>query len=749
MAEMSGAKDKRGERRETGGGSEGADGLVGLVGVLERIVFFNPENFYTVARVAVEGDSAESVTVVGNLVGANPGETLEMRGRWRMNRRFGRQFEVESFTPRLPLTERGAEQFLASGLIKGVGPTYARRIVRKFGRKVFEILDNKPERLLEVEGIGRKRLEVIKRAWRERRHMRDLVMFCRENGISLALARRIFRRYGDQALATLRRNPYQVALDVEGIGFKTADAMAAKLGIAPDSPRRVEAGVVHILQEMTDLGHSFCPRDELLKRAVEILGLKPDRIESALDRLEEQGQVHRETLPDGTAACYLRWMWEWEVEVARMLGRLLSTTRPPLSIDAEREIAEFERKFRFRFAPLQREALRTALAGGVMVITGGPGTGKTTLVRGIIEILDAHGKTILLAAPTGRAAKRLAETTHREAATVHRLLRYKPERGGFLMNEKHPLRADLVIVDESSMMDLALTFHFLRALRPATSLIFVGDADQLPSVGPGNVLGDLIESGVVPVVRLTEIFRQASRSRIVTNAHRINRGEFPLLSRSESHGAGDFYFVERPEPERALDLIKKLVKERIPARFGLDPVADVQVITPMHRGLLGTTHLNAELQELLNPHGENLVIGARRFRVGDKVMQVRNNYDRDIFNGDIGRIVAIDRLNQKLCVDFDGRIVEYDFGETDEIQLSYAISVHKSQGSEYPAVVLPLHPQHYIMLQRNLLYTAVTRARRLVCIVGTRKALGIAVRNDKTQRRHTALAQRLRTEAGA
>jgi exodeoxyribonuclease V alpha subunit len=479
-----------------------------------------------------------------------------------------------------------------------------------------------------------------------------------------------------------------------------------------------------------------------------MLGVGPDRINPALKRLHDDGQLHLESLPDGTKACYLEWMWRYEVGVAESLRALATAPKRYPSMNAEAEIDEFQRKFQFEFHARQRDALCMALRGGVMIITGGPGTGKTTIVRGIIEILRRKGMRIMLAAPTGRAAKRLAETTRMDAATLHRLLKYKPERGGFLMNEDKPLDADLVIVDESSMMDIPLTHHFLKAIRPTTSIIFVGDADQLPSVGPGDLLSDMIESDILPVVILTEVFRQAQQSRIVTNAHLINHGEFPRLGRSDTPGAGDFYFVERIEPEKAIETIKHLLRKRIPNYFGLDPFDDVQVITPMHRGVLGTSNLNHELQQMLNPKSPGVTIGSRTLKVGDKVMQTRNNYDKDVFNGDIGRIVSIDTEREVMRVKFEDRLAEYDYSELDELTLSYAISVHKSQGSEYPAVVMPIHTQHYIMLQRNLLYTGVTRARRVVCLVGTKKALGIAVRNDRTQQRWTGLTQRLRAAFG-
>ena len=717
-----------------------------LEGVLERIVFANEENAWSVVRLTVPGHR-DAVTAVGNLLGIQPGENLRLSGTWVQDPKYGRQFKVSSYATVAPATRTGIEKYLSSGLIRGIGKGLAGRLVQAFGLETLDIIENQPERLREVEGIGPQRSTAIQRAWVEQRDIKDVMVFLQSHGVSTHFAIKVYKAYGAQAVHVVRENPYRLAIDVHGIGFKTADAIATSLGISPTAPQRIEAGTLHLLGEAADRGNVLLPRQQLREEAAKLLGAEEWRIDQAIDTLAESGQVIVEPVSaapadPAEAAIFLRPLHTAEAGIAARIRALLVQPPLPLEIDLDRALDWFEKQERIALAPGQRQAIRAGLTRKVLVITGGPGTGKTTLVRGIVRILEKKGQKVLLAAPTGRAAKRLSEATGGEATTIHRLLEFNAQTRAFDRNRDRPLSCDLLIVDEASMLDTVLAYHLLRALPDTGRLILVGDVDQLPSVGPGRVLADLIRSDAVEVVRLTEIFRQAQRSLIVVNAHRLNQGNMPVLEAVD--GDGDFFFFERREPEEIVETICQLVARRIPAGFKLDPVEQIQVLSPRNRGPLGTEILNARLRDLLNPEGPAVTRGGQTLRVGDKVMQVRNNYDLEVFNGDIGRVADIDEEEQLVRVTVDGRDVIYDFASLDELVLSYACSIHKSQGSEYPCVVIPLHTTHYLMLQRNLLYTAITRAKRLAILVGEERALRIAVGNRKVRTRFTRLAERLR-----
>ena len=711
-----------------------------LEGVLERIVFFNEENSFTVARLQVQGKK-DLVTIVGALSLPTPGETLRLRGQWVIDTKFGQQFRVESCLSVLPATIVGIQKYLGSSLIKGIGPIMAKRIVDKFGLDTFDIIEDSPERLQEAEGIGPIRTERITNAWQEQKQIREVMVFLQGHEISPAYAVKIFKVYGDKAVSVVKENPYRLALDISGIGFKTADKIARSMGIDPNSQIRAEAGIIHVLSELVDEGHVYYPYEELKEMAAELLEVDQSILETALATLAQQDRVLIEQWPE-VKAVYLTPLHVAEANVARRLKLLIEAPKQPLQIDVEKAIQWVQGTNHIELAETQKQALRKAIGGKVLVITGGPGTGKTTLVNSLVRILEKKGQRIVLASPTGRAAKRLSEVTGREAKTIHRLLEFSPKEGGFKRNEDNPLDADLVVIDEASMVDILLMNHLLKAIPSPATLVLVGDVDQLPSVGPGNVLKDIIASGCVETVILTEIFRQAQESLIIVNAHRVNRGEFPQL-KPQPGQRSDFYYIEKNTPEEVLSVIKELCVKRLPNAFHLSPLDDIQVLTPMHRGTVGVANLNAELQALLNPQGKVITRGGRLFRTNDKVMQIKNNYEKDVFNGDIGRLAGIDLDEQKVQIKFEDRVVDYELSDLDDLVLAYAISIHKSQGAEYPAVIVPLLSQHYIMLQRNLLYTAITRAKRLVVLVGSKRAIAIAVRNNKVQLRYTNLAARL------
>ncbi len=719
-----------------------------LEGTLERITFQNDETGYTVARLIPRGKTHE-VTIIGALAGLNVGEAVRLRGAWVTHPKHGRQFEVSSYQVELPATIEGIRKYLGSGLVKGIGPANATRIVDYFGLRTLEVIESDASRLQEVPGIGPKRAAGVARAWEEQRQIKEIMLFLQSNGVSATLAVKIYKQYGDQAATVVRTSPYRLAKDVYGIGFKTADKIARQMGMAADAPQRLEAGLLYALGKDSDAGHCYGTRPALLAEASRLLEVEPAACEVALAAIVDAEEAIEippvEAFPEG--AIYLAPFHFAEQGVANKLNQLLASKRDRLALfqtlDWEAAFGWEATRKPIRLTQEQQDGVKMALTERVSILTGGPGTGKSTIMDSLIDLLAAKGKTVLLAAPTGRAAKRLSETTGKPAKTIHRLLEFRPGQAAqFARDATDPLDADLVIVDEASMIDILLMNHLLKAIEAGTHLLIVGDADQLPSVGAGNVLRDLIDSGVVPLVRLQTIFRQSETSTIVLNAHRINRGELPLFTREST----DFYFFKQPEPEAAADLIVDIVAHRVPDRFGLNPATDIQVLCPIHRGPCGVAALNLKLQQRLNPAAPEraaLTHGSRVVRVGDHVMQVRNDYDRQVFNGDMGTVTTIDLEDQIVTVDIDGASIAYEISQLDELVHAFAVSIHKAQGSEFPAVIVPMLTQHYMMLQRNLLYTAITRARQLVVLVGDRRAIAIAVHNNQIVRRNTGLAARL------
>ena len=682
-------------------------------------------------------EAGREVSAVGNLAGVRVGESLRLTGLWTTHPKFGQQFQVQSFTAVSPATLTGIERYLGSGLVPGIGPEIASRLVGKFGLTTLEVIDSQPAKLREVQGIGPKRAEQIVQAWQKQREIRDVMVFLQSCGVSTALAARIYAHYGRDPRGLISRDPWRLAADVPGIGFRTADAIAASLGVDPESPRRAEAGILFVLEQRAEEGHTWAPRQVLAEETASLLSLEPARCAEAIDTLAGRQAVALETDANGGALIASPLLAKAEEETARRLALIASTAGALPLKDAA---ADTDKAAGITLSALQQEAVRAALADKVLVITGGPGTGKTTLITTIVRILSRAGLRVALCAPTGRAAKRIAEATGRESRTIHRLLEWSPKTGGFTRDENAPLACDALILDEASMVDIVLFSRLAAAVPSASRFIIVGDSDQLPSVGPGNVLADLILSAVVPVTRLTEIFRQAGESSIVVNAHRINAGHMPQPASTDE---GDFFFIERDEPDAVVAAVRDLVTTRIPRRFGLDPRQDIQVLTPMRKGVLGTGNLNKELQALLNPGGPSLRRGGVELRAGDRVIQMRNNYAQGVFNGDVGAVTEVDESARTATVSYDERSVQYEGADLDQLSLAYACSIHKSQGSEFPAVVIVLHTQHYVLLKRALLYTAVTRARKLAVIVGSRRALAIAVKNVGTVERCTRLAARL------
>ncbi|MFH2058089.1 MAG: ATP-dependent RecD-like DNA helicase [Pseudomonadota bacterium] len=717
-----------------------------LKGHIERVTFAGEDTAFCVCRLKVKGEK-NLVTIVGDMVNPLPGEMVELSGKWISHPKFGDQFQIDQYKTLVPATELGIQRYLGSGLIKGIGPIMAKRIVKQFGTQSLEIIDKQASRLSEVEGIGKKRIQMIRLAWDEQKEVRSVMLFLQSHGVSTGYAAKIFKTYGQDAISIVKENPYQLARDIYGIGFITADNIAQNLGIQKEAPQRIEAGLEYVLHQLSEEGHVCYPHDELTIKVEHMLEVPKNLVLAAIEkskcdnRVVIEGTIKTYSGDDNISQVFLKKFHVCEIGIASNLYRIKKTPKSVRKIDIAKAMDWVRDQINITLAQKQKEAVEKSLTQKILIITGGPGTGKTTIINAIIKILKKAGAKILLAAPTGRAAKRMSEATWENARTIHRMLDYSMNEGGFKKNNNNPLKCDVLIIDEASMIDTVLMHHLLKAVPSSCTLVFVGDVHQLPSVGPGDVLNDLIVSKAFSVVILDTIFRQAQKSLIVVNAHKINNGEFPIVV--NDHLKSNFYFVQKEEPEDVLATIIDLVAQRIPKRFNYDAINDIQVLTPMHKGIVGAANLNCELQKILNSNKLCIQRGNREFRVSDKVMQIRNNYDKHTYNGDIGRILDINFTDQLVSIEFDGRQVEYSFPDVDELVHAYAVTIHKSQGSEYPVVIIPIVTQHYILLQRNLIYTAVTRGKKLVVLVGTKKALAMAIHTVKSSNRHTGLSHRL------
>jgi exodeoxyribonuclease V alpha subunit len=703
-------------------------------GIVERITYQNQENGFCVLKIRSKGHS-ELITVVGSLVGVHVGAVIKLKGQWKVDSKFGKQFAAVDYRETTPATIAGIEKYLGSGLIKGIGPVYAKKIVKHFREDTLRIIEDTPDKLIEVEGIGIKRIEIIKKAWIDQKEIKNVMLFLQSNGVSTAYAVKIYKTYGDNSIDIVKTNPYRLADDIWGIGFRTADKIAQQLGFGLNSYERCRAGIIYIINELANDGHCFATHEQIYKNCSEILELEIDQIANTLKLMIDEKSL----IADGDDAVYLPPFYYSELGTQKLIEQLLNVETRYSKDNIEGIITSIEVFEQIEYDEVQRQAIEVAVLSKVMVLTGGPGTGKTTTTLAIIKVFEKLGAKVMLAAPTGRAAKRMSEATGMESKTVHRLLEYKPTEG-YKKNEDNTLECDVLIIDEMSMVDIMLMYNLLKAVSKQTVVILVGDIDQLPSVGAGNVLRDIIDSEAVNVVKLTRIFRQAQGSAIITNAHRINKGEMPNLKAGKD---SDFFYIEEVEPQQIVEIIEGLCKTRLPKYYNVNPLDDIQVLCPMQRGETGAANLNSVLQDVLNPSTISIKYGGIQYRLHDKVMQIKNNYDKNVFNGDIGRIINVDNEDRIVEINFDGNSVTYDVTELDEVVLAYATTVHKSQGSEYKIVITPFTMQHFMMLQRNLLYTCITRAKQIMILIGTKQAIAMAIKNNKITKRNTKLAQRL------